>query len=189
MDDIIAGEFSRGMMADWAEDDAKLFGWREETGKSAFENASGVCWQDCRAGAISIQWRGDGGYGKAGVELAFETMWWPPGIYEESAYYESPARAAADRQHRRPQASVRNERSSPIPPEYTTTIRQLPVRQRRRAVAARALPCRPLKAGTWAVPEPEGRAVDNPALLAANEATRNHPIEEDGQDPARLRKT
>ena len=39
MDDIIAGEFSRGMMADWAEDDAKLFGWREETGKSAFENA------------------------------------------------------------------------------------------------------------------------------------------------------
>ena len=32
----------------------------------------------------------------------------------------------------------------------------------------------------------EGRAVDNLALLAASEATRNHPIEEDRPDPAWL---
>ena len=39
MDDIISGAFSSGMMADWAEDDVKLLTWREETGKTAFENA------------------------------------------------------------------------------------------------------------------------------------------------------
>lgn len=33
MDDIISGEFSSGMMADWANDDKKLLTWREETGK------------------------------------------------------------------------------------------------------------------------------------------------------------
>ena len=37
MDDIISGEFSSGMMADWANDDKKLLTWREETGKTAFE--------------------------------------------------------------------------------------------------------------------------------------------------------
>ena len=37
MDDIISGEFSRGMMADWAEDDAKLLAWRAETAETAFE--------------------------------------------------------------------------------------------------------------------------------------------------------
>ena len=37
MDDIMGGEFSSGMMADWAEDDAKLLGWREETSQTAFE--------------------------------------------------------------------------------------------------------------------------------------------------------
>lgn len=39
MDDIISGEFSSGMMADWANDDKKLLTWREETGKTAFETA------------------------------------------------------------------------------------------------------------------------------------------------------
>ena len=44
MDDIISGEFSSGMMADWANDDKKLLTWREETGKTAFETmvASGI---------------------------------------------------------------------------------------------------------------------------------------------------
>ena len=86
MDDIIAGEFSRGMMADWAEDDAKLFGWREETGKSAFENAL-PCRQDRRAGVLR-QWRGHGGHGQGGCRAGVETMV-ASGIYEESAYYES----------------------------------------------------------------------------------------------------
>ncbi len=39
MDDIISGEFSSGMMADWANDDKKLLTWREETGKTALEAA------------------------------------------------------------------------------------------------------------------------------------------------------
>ena len=87
MDDIIGGAFSSGMMADWANDDAKLLGWREETGKSAFENSPTF------AGTISEQEYFDHGIlmvamVKAGVELAFETMV-SSGIIEESAYYES----------------------------------------------------------------------------------------------------
>ncbi|MFK5289189.1 ketol-acid reductoisomerase, partial [Glaesserella parasuis] len=39
MDDIISGEFSSTMMADWANGDANLLKWREETGKTAFENS------------------------------------------------------------------------------------------------------------------------------------------------------
>ena len=87
MDDIISGAFSTGMMADWANDDANLFKWREETGKSAFENSP------THAGNISEQEYFDHGIlmvamVKAGVELAFETMV-SSGIIEESAYYES----------------------------------------------------------------------------------------------------
>lgn len=87
MDDIISGEFSSGMMADWANDDKKLLNWREETGKTAFENAPQF------EGKISEQEYFDHGVlmiamVKAGVELAFETMV-DSGIIEESAYYES----------------------------------------------------------------------------------------------------
>ncbi|VFS54767.1 Ketol-acid reductoisomerase [Leminorella grimontii] len=87
MDDIISGAFSEGMMADWANNDAKLLGWREETGRSAFENAPQ------QEGKISEQEYFDHGVlmiamVKAGVELAFETMV-VSGIIEESAYYES----------------------------------------------------------------------------------------------------
>ena len=87
MDDIIGGAFSSGMMADWANDDANLFKWREETGQSAFENAPAF------AGTIAEQEYFDHGIllvamVKAGVELAFETMV-ASGIIEESAYYES----------------------------------------------------------------------------------------------------
>ena len=62
-------------------------GWREETGKSAFENSPTF------AGNISEQEYFDHGIlmvamVKAGVELAFETMV-SSGIIEESAYYES----------------------------------------------------------------------------------------------------
>ncbi len=86
-DDIISGEFSRGMMADWANDDKDLHGWREETGKTAFENAPDF------SDTISEQEFFDHGIlmvtmVKAGVELAFETMV-VSGIIEESAYYES----------------------------------------------------------------------------------------------------
>jgi ketol-acid reductoisomerase len=87
MDDIISGEFSQGMMADWAEDDAKLLAWRAETGETAFEKQTNTTQE------ISEQTFFDKGIlmvamVKAGVELAFETMT-AAGIIDESAYYES----------------------------------------------------------------------------------------------------
>ncbi|EPL6456873.1 ketol-acid reductoisomerase [Providencia rettgeri] len=87
MDDIISGEFSSTMMADWANGDKNLLTWREETGQSAFENYPEY------AGKIAEQEYFDHGVllvamVKAGVELAFDTML-EAGILEESAYYES----------------------------------------------------------------------------------------------------
>ena len=86
MDDIISGEFSRTMMADWANDDINLLTWREQTGQTVFEKT-------VAAGEISEQEYFDKGIlmvamVKAGVELAFETMVMS-GIEPESAYYES----------------------------------------------------------------------------------------------------
>lgn len=87
MDDIISGEFSRTMMADWANDDKNLLTWREQTRESGFEQAV------ASADEISEQEYFDRGIllvamVKAGVELAFETMV-DAGIIAESAYYES----------------------------------------------------------------------------------------------------
>lgn len=87
MDDIMRGDFSSGMMEDWANNDAKLLGWREETGQTAFEKAE--------SGSMDIpeQEYFDNGIlmvamVRAGVELAFEAMV-NSGIKDESAYYES----------------------------------------------------------------------------------------------------
>ena len=86
-DDIMTGTFSKTMMADWANDDAELLGWRADTAETAFEKT--------HAGdaEISEQEYFDNGIlmvamVKAGVELAFETMT-SAGIIAESAYYES----------------------------------------------------------------------------------------------------
>ncbi len=86
MDDILSGEFSKTMMEDWANNDEKLLTWREQTGRTAFEQTEG-------AGEISEQEYFDKGIlmvamVKAGVELAFEVMV-AAGIEPESAYYES----------------------------------------------------------------------------------------------------
>lgn len=86
MDDIISGEFSSTMMADWANDDINLLTWRAETGETAFEKST-------PSGEISEQEYFDKGIVmvamvKAGVELAFEAMV-DSGIQPESAYYES----------------------------------------------------------------------------------------------------
>jgi ketol-acid reductoisomerase len=86
-DDIISGEFSRNMMIDWANGDANLLKWREETGQSGFENAPQFI------GKIDDQTFFDRGILmvamiKAGVELAFDVMV-EAGILPESAYYES----------------------------------------------------------------------------------------------------
>ena len=87
MDDIIAGEFSRGMMEDWANDDKKLLDWREATAETAFEKSTAgsmdISEQEYYDNAIIMV-----AMLKAGVELAFETMT-ASGIIEESAYYES----------------------------------------------------------------------------------------------------
>jgi ketol-acid reductoisomerase len=86
-DDIMSGEFSRTMMADWANDDANLLGWRAATAETAFEKSTNT------DAEISEQEYYDHGIlmvamVKAGVELAFETMV-DAGIKDESAYYES----------------------------------------------------------------------------------------------------
>ena len=86
-DDIMTGTFSSGMMDDWANDDAKLLGWRADTAETTFEKTP--------AGDVEIseQEYFDNGIlmvamVKAGVELAFETMT-AAGIIADSAYYES----------------------------------------------------------------------------------------------------
>jgi len=88
MDDIMEGNFSAGMMEDWANNDAKLLGWREETGQTEFEKSSVD-----GAPEISEQEYYDHGILmaamiKAGVELCFETLT-AAGVIAESAYYES----------------------------------------------------------------------------------------------------
>lgn len=86
-DDIMSGEFSSSMMADWANDDKNLLTWRAATGETAFEKTPAADVE------ISEQEYFDNGlllvaFVRAGVELAFETMT-EAGIKEESAYYES----------------------------------------------------------------------------------------------------
>ncbi|TQV89704.1 ketol-acid reductoisomerase [Aliikangiella coralliicola] len=87
MDDIISGEFSSGMMEDWANGDKNLLRWREETGQTGFEQSP------ASDSEIDEQTYFDQGIFlvamiKAGVELAFEVMV-EAGILPESAYYES----------------------------------------------------------------------------------------------------
>ncbi len=87
MDDIIEGRFSSGMMEDWANGDANLLKWREETAETSFEQAP-----ECDT-EISEQEYYDKGIFvvamvKAGVELAFDAMV-DSGIINASAYYES----------------------------------------------------------------------------------------------------
>ncbi len=88
MDDILSGKFSSEMMKDWANNDADLLKWREEAGKSAFENAP----QSSELSLDEQEYFDNGilmvAMIKAGVELCFDTMV-SAGIYEESAYYES----------------------------------------------------------------------------------------------------
>jgi ketol-acid reductoisomerase len=86
-DDIMTGHFSSTMMADWANDDKELLGWRADTAETAYEKTPAGDME------ISEQEYFDNGIlmiamVKAGVELAFETMT-AAGIIPDSAYYES----------------------------------------------------------------------------------------------------
>ncbi|WP_343128190.1 ketol-acid reductoisomerase [Buchnera aphidicola (Takecallis taiwana)] len=87
MDDIISGDFSKNMIADWHNNDKNLLTWRDEIKNTAFEKAvtsNEVIIEDeyFQNGTLMVAIL------KAGVELAFETMV-SSGIKAESAYYES----------------------------------------------------------------------------------------------------
>ncbi|ESP93891.1 ketol-acid reductoisomerase [Pseudoalteromonas luteoviolacea] len=170
MDDIISGEFSTGMMADWAEGDAKLLAWREETAQSAFEKQANT------EQHISEQTFFDKGIlmvamVKAGVELAFETMT-AAGIIAESAYYESLHET----------------------PLIANTIARKKLFEMNRTISDTAEygcylynhACIPLllpfmqKINTDVIGaglDTQNNHVDNQKLIAVNSAIRNHPVE------------
>ncbi|MEC4087404.1 ketol-acid reductoisomerase [Pseudoalteromonas rubra] len=170
MDDIISGEFSQGMMADWQEDDAKLLSWRAETAETAFEKQPN-CEQE-----ITEQTFFDNGIlmvamVKAGVELAFETMT-AAGIIEESAYYESLHET----------------------PLIANTIARKKLFEMNRTISDTAEygcylynhACLPLlkpfmeKIGTDVIGKGlpnNSNEVDNQTLIQVNAAIRNHPVE------------
>lgn len=173
MDDIISGEFSAGMMADWAEDDVKLLTWRAETGDSAFENAP------VYSGKIEEQTYFDQGIVmvamvKAGVELAFETMV-ASGIYPESAYYESlhelPLIANTIARKRLYEMNVVISDTAEYG-NYLFANAAVPL------LRDQLMPT--LQQGDLGQPVPAA-GVDNAVLRAVNEAIRNHPIEVIGQ--------
>ena len=88
MEDILTGDFSAAMMADWTNDDADLLRWRSETARTSFEKSesrekSSIPEQEYFEHGILMV-----AFIKAGVELAFEAMT-AAGIYPESAYYEA----------------------------------------------------------------------------------------------------
>lgn len=86
-DDIITGQFSSTMMADWDNGDVNLLAWRAETAETNFEKTPAgsmdIPEQEFFDNAVLMV-----AMVKAGVELAFEAMV-NVGIKPESAYYES----------------------------------------------------------------------------------------------------
>ncbi len=175
MDDIIGGAFSSGMMADWAADDIKLLTWREETGKSAFENAPVF------NGTISEQEYFDHGIlmvamVKAGVELAFETMV-SSGIIAESAYYESlhelPLIANTIARKRLYEMNVVISDTAEYG-NYLFANAAVPL------LREHVMP----KVGLDVIGKglaDSSNAVDNLVLVQVNDAIRNHPIEQVGK--------
>lgn len=175
MDDIISGEFSSTMMADWANGDANLFKWREETGKTAFENAP-------KGDNIKIaeQEYFDNGVimvamVKAGVELAFDTMV-ASGIYEESAYYESlhelPLIANTIARKRLYEMNVVISDTAEYGNYLFSNVATPILREK-------VIPT--LQRGDLGEPTP-AVAIDNITLRDVNDAIRNHPIEHIGAE-------
>ena len=174
-DDIISGEFSSTMMADWANDDANLFKWRLETGASAFENYP---LSDVK---ISEQEFFDKGIlmvamVKAGVELAFETMV-SAGIIDESAYYESlhelPLIANTIARKRLYEMNVVISDTAEYG-NYLFANAAVPLLRD----YVNSLSTEVIGKGLSAT----GNGVDNLELVQVNEAIRNHPIEWIGQE-------
>ncbi|AUS05687.1 ketol-acid reductoisomerase [Pseudotamlana carrageenivorans] len=175
MDDIIEGRFSAGMMADWANDDKDLLGWRAATAETAFEKTP--------AGDVEIteQEYYDNGVlmvamVRAGVELAFEAMV-DSGIIDASAYYESLHET----------------------PLIANTIARKKLYEMNRVISDTAEygcylfdhACKPLLTDFMktvntdvigkAYAKDNGKGVDNAKLIAVNKALRNHPVEKVGE--------
>ncbi|WP_440053177.1 ketol-acid reductoisomerase [Pseudoalteromonas sp. T1lg65] len=174
MDDIISGEFSKGMMADWAEDDAKLLSWRAETAETAFEKQVN-CDEEIPEQAFFDKGILMVAMVKAGVELAFETMT-AAGIIAESAYYESLHET----------------------PLIANTIARKKLFEMNRTISDTAeygcylynhacLPLlKPFMASISSADIGEGLTtesnyVDNQQLIAVNKALRSHPVEKVGE--------
>jgi ketol-acid reductoisomerase len=174
MDDIMEGNFSKGMMEDWANDDKNLLGWRAATAETAFEKTP--------AGTIEIseQEYYDNGVlmvamVRAGVELAFEAMT-DSGIIDASAYYESLHET----------------------PLIANTIARRKLYEMNSVISDTAEygcylfdhACKPLlkdfmaKIDTnvigKAYAKDNGKSVDNTKLIAVNKALREHPVEKIG---------
>ncbi len=174
MDDIMEGNFSSGMMADWADNDKKLLTWRAETAETAFEKTP--------AGDVEIseQEYYDNGVlmvamVRAGVELAFEAMT-DSGIIDESAYYESLHET----------------------PLIANTIARRKLYEMNSVISDTAEygcylfdhACKPLLADFMkkidtdvigkAYAKDNGKGVDNAKLIQVNKALREHPVEKIG---------
>ncbi len=175
MDDILSGDFSKGMMADWANDDTNLLTWRAQTAETAFEN-----YPDSDI-EISEQAYFDNGIlmlamVRAGVELAFEVML-ESGIVAESAYYESlhelPLIANTIARKRLYEMNLVISDTA----EYgnylfantaTSLLREHLMPRLKADVIGKGLKLK-------------DEAVDNQRLIEVNHALRTHPIEQVGQ--------
>lgn len=170
MDDIIAGEFSKTMMEDWANGDANLLGWREETNSTGFEQAPKY------DGVINEQEFFDNGIFmvamvKTGVELAFDVMV-EAGILPESAYYESlhetPLIANTIARKRLYEMNVVISDTA----EYGNYLFANVAVPLLREKLMPSLGTDVIGKGTQS-----SNSVDNMALVKANHAIRNHPVE------------
>ena len=175
MDDIISGHFSQTMMADWANDDAELFGWRGETAETTFENypASDL--------EIAEQEYFDHGIlmvamVRAGVELAFEAMT-AAGIIEESAYYESlhelPLIANTIARKRLYEMNVVISDTAEYGNYLFANVAVPLLREQFMAQVDTDVIGKGLSSGS--------QGVDNQTLIEVNQAIRNHPVEKIGQ--------
>ena len=176
MDDVITGHFSSTMMADWANDDANLLGWREETGQTAFENYPEGDVE------ISEQEYFDNGIlmvamVRAGVELAFEAMT-ASGIIDESAYYESlhelPLIANTVARKRLYEMNVVISDTAEYGNYLFANVATPLLREK----------CMP-SVSTDVIGKGLGESsnqVDNARLIEVNEAIRNHPVEYIGEE-------
>ncbi len=176
MDDVISGEFSKTMMQDWADGDANLLRWREETQSTGFEQAPAY------DGEIGEQEFFDKGVFlvamiKTGVEIAFEVMV-EAGILPESAYYESlhetPLIANTIARKRLYEMNVVISDTAEYGNYLFANVAVPLLREQLMPNLGTDL----IGAGSNA----SSQSVDNMALAQANQAIRNHPVEQVGTE-------